>query len=67
MNPLVEVKELIESNLAGSMVKVGDMTGTMDHLEILVVSDVFKGKMLIEQHQIIMDKEPIQLLTILFM
>lgn len=55
MNPLEEVKQLIESNLAGSHVEVGDMTGTLDHLEILVVSDEFKGKMLIDQHQIVMD------------
>ena len=27
----------------------------MDHLDILVSSDVFKGKMLIDQHQIVMD------------
>ena len=55
MNPLEQVKELIESNLKDSMVKVGDMTGTLDHLEILVVSDEFKGKMLIDQHQMVMD------------
>ena len=54
-NPLAEVKTLIESNLTDSMVEVGDMTGTMDHLEILVVSDAFKGKMLLDQHQIVMD------------
>jgi len=55
MNPLEMVKELIESNLSGSMVQVGDLTGTQDHLDILVVSDEFKGKMLIDQHQIVMD------------
>ena len=54
-NPLADVKNLIESNLAGSTVKVADMTGTMDHLEILVISDTFKGKLLLEQHQIVMD------------
>lgn len=55
MNPLEEVKALIESSLAGSMVQVGDLTGGQDHLEILVVSDEFKGKMLLDQHQIVMD------------
>ncbi len=55
MNPLNEVKELIENNLPGSQVQVGDMTGTMDHLEILVISDEFKGKMLLDQHQMVMD------------
>ena len=32
-----------------------DLTGTMDHLEIIVASDEFKGKILIDQHQMIMD------------
>jgi acid stress-induced BolA-like protein IbaG/YrbA len=31
------------------------MTGTMDHLEILVVDDIFAGKMRLAQHQIVMD------------
>lgn len=55
MTPMDEIKNLIESNLTGSYVEVGDMTGTMDHLEILVVSDEFKGKMRLAQHQIVMD------------
>ena len=54
-NPLAEVKSLIESNLNESHVEVNDMTGTLDHLEILVVSDEFKGKLLLEQHQMVMD------------
>lgn len=55
MTPLDVVKNLIESELTDSYVEVGDMTGTMDHLEILVVSDEFKGKMRLAQHQIVMD------------
>lgn len=55
MTPMDDVKNLIESKLSGSYVEVGDMTGTMDHLEILVVSDEFKGKMRLAQHQIVMD------------
>lgn len=55
MNPLEEVKNLIESNITDAVVKVSDMTGTLDHLEITVASDAFKGKMLIDQHQMIMD------------
>jgi stress-induced morphogen len=55
MSPLEEIKNLIEGELAGSAVEVGDMTGTGDHLEILVVSDDFKGKLLLEQHQMVMD------------
>lgn len=55
MNPLEEVEQLIKSNLKDSIVKVSDLTGTFDHLDILVATDEFKGKILIDQHQIIMD------------
>ena len=55
MNPLVDVENLIKENIKDSIVKVSDLTGTMDHLEIIVASDEFKGKILIDQHQMIMD------------
>ena len=55
MNPLDEVKNLIEQQLPGSYVEVEDMTGTLDHLDILVVNDIFEGKMRLAQHQIVMD------------
>jgi acid stress-induced BolA-like protein IbaG/YrbA len=55
MNPLDEVKNLILKNLPSAHVEVSDMTGTMDHLEILVVDAVFNGKMRLAQHQIVMD------------
>ncbi|OUR99855.1 hypothetical protein A9Q84_02170 [Halobacteriovorax marinus] len=50
--PLVE---LIQSNIEDAKVQITDLTGTQNHLGLLVVSDVFSGKMLIAQHQIIMD------------
>jgi stress-induced morphogen len=55
MNPMEDVKNLITKNIEDAHVEVHDLTGTMDHLEILVVSDVFKGKRLLQQHQLIMD------------
>lgn len=55
MTPMDEVKNLITTGLPGSYVEVSDMTGTQDHLEILVVSDEFQGKMRLAQHQIVMD------------
>lgn len=55
MNNLEHVKSLIENKMPNSIVEVSDLTGTQDHLNILVVSDDFKGKMLIDQHQMIMD------------
>jgi len=62
MTPMDEIRVLLENNITGSIVEVSDMTGTMDHLEIMIASDVFKGKMLIDQHQIVMDilKEPLK-------
>ncbi len=49
------VEELIKSNIDDAEVSITDLTGTRDHLEIQVVSNVFQGKMLIQQHQILMD------------
>lgn len=55
MNQMDEVKNLIESNLDGAVVEIHDLTGTNDHLGIFVATDEFKGKILIQQHQMIMD------------
>lgn len=49
------IKDLITAELPDAFVEVSDLTGTKDHLAILVVSDSFEGKILIKQHQIIMD------------
>jgi stress-induced morphogen len=49
------VEDIIKSGLPDAQVFVEDMTGTRDHLAITVVSDSFKGKLLIEQHQVLMD------------
>ena len=49
------VKNIIKSGLTDAYVEVQDMTGTKDHLDLLIVSDQFKGKMLIEQHQLVMN------------
>lgn len=49
------VKNIIKSGLSDAYVEVQDMTGTRDHLDLLIVSDHFKGKMLIQQHQLVMN------------
>jgi stress-induced morphogen len=49
------VKNIIKSGLPDAFVEVLDMTGTADHLDIMIISDQFKGKMLIQQHQMVMD------------
>lgn len=48
------VEDIIKAGLPDADVIVEDMTGTRDHLDITVVSDAFKGKMLFEQHQMLM-------------
>lgn len=55
MKILEDIKNLIKSNLENSEVFVRDMTGTLNHLEIFVGWDEFKGQTLLEQHQLIMD------------
>ena len=47
----------IKSSLPDAIIDTYDMVGDLDnlHLSITVASDEFKGKMLIEQHQMIMD------------
>lgn len=49
------VEDIIKAGLPDADVMVEDMTGTRDHLAITVVSDSFKGKMLFEQHQMLMN------------
>lgn len=52
---LVLVKNILEKNITNAEVKISDMTGTFDHLEIIVSSPVFANKTLIQQHKIVMD------------
>ena len=46
-----QVKEAIESALAGSTVIVTDMTGTSDHFDATVVWGGFEGMPRVRQHQ----------------
>ena len=48
-----EIEQMILKILPGSQVKVLDMTGTADHFDIVVVSEAFKDKSLIEQHKMV--------------
>ncbi len=66
-----QVKNLLMQALpAGSTVAVQDLTGTQDHYKVVVVSEVFTGKTLLERHQVVNAalaeplKGPIHALTI---
>ena len=50
-----QVIQILKAGLPDAYVQITDMTGTRDHLDILIVSDLFKGKMLRAQHQMVMD------------
>ena len=44
---------LIVDRLPDAQVNIHDRTGTMDHFNVTVRSQAFKGKTLIEQHQLV--------------
>ena len=54
-NEFAFVEDIIKSGIPDALVSVEDMTGTKDHLAITVVSDAFEGKMLFQQHQMLMN------------
>ncbi len=47
------LKALLEEGIPESRAAVRDLTGTMDHFAVDVVSPVFEGKSLIEQHKLV--------------
>jgi stress-induced morphogen len=53
MVPLEEIQKLIETALPDSEVVVQDMTGMGDHFQALVISPLFEGKTMVEQHQLV--------------
>ncbi len=55
MNLLSEIADLVRKAIPDAQVQVEDMTGTGDHFQISVVSSVFKGKMLIDQHRLVQE------------
>ena len=48
-----EIQALVSKTIPGAEVTVQDLTGGGDHFEVIVLSPAFKGKMLIEQHQLV--------------
>ncbi len=45
--------DYIRRAIPNAKVSVTDRTGTMDHFSILVVSDLFNGKNLLDRHRLI--------------
>jgi len=48
-----QLQRRIEDNFPGSTVVVKDLTGTSDHYQVLVISDKFEGKSMIDQHRMV--------------
>lgn len=48
-----QLKARIESLAPGTEAQVMDLTGTQDHYQAVVVSPMFAGKMMIEQHRMV--------------
>ena len=60
--PAQDVKELLVNAIPHAEVQVFDMTGTQDHYKVIVVSDEFNGKSLVQRHQMVNEalKEPLK-------
>ena len=48
-----EISQLIRRAIPDAHVEVNDLTGGGDHFHIYVVSPLFQGKLLIDQHRIV--------------
>ena len=53
MMPIDDLKKIIETAIPGARVLVRDLNGGLDHFHVEVVSETFRGKTLIEQHQMV--------------
>lgn len=50
MNLAEEIQSSVKKAIPDAEVTVRDMTGGGDHFEVIVLSSVFRGKTLMEQH-----------------
>lgn len=50
-----QLKARIESLAPGTQAEVVDLTGTQDHYQAVVVSPVFTGRRMMEQHKMVYD------------
>lgn len=48
-----QVAAMIEAEMPDAMVQVQDLTGGGDHYQVTVVSSLFEGKGLVQQHQMV--------------
>jgi acid stress-induced BolA-like protein IbaG/YrbA len=48
-----ELQALIQAGLPDARIRVQDLTGGGDHYQVVVVSSLFEGKGLVQQHQLV--------------
>ncbi len=48
-----EIQQLIEKALPDAQVNIQDLVGDGDHLQAIVVTPLFEGKTLLQQHQMV--------------
>ncbi len=53
MVSLEQVETMIKEGLPDAQVQVQDLTGTLDHYKVVVVSSQFEGKRLVQRHQLV--------------
>ncbi|HEX2225870.1 MAG TPA: BolA family transcriptional regulator [Candidatus Binatia bacterium] len=56
-----EIKQTLSDALPVTLVETQDLTGGGDHWQVIIVSPIFEGKGLLEQHRIVNEalKEPL--------
>lgn len=50
---VADVQKTIEEKLPGATALVKDLTGTQDHYQVTVISQLFEGKKMIDQHRLV--------------
>lgn len=53
MMPIHEVQALLDKGFPGATINLDNPQGDGLHYQLLVVSDLFQGKSLVEQHQMV--------------
>ena len=51
--PATEIEALIKAALPDAQVKIDDLAGDGDHYAATVVSEMFRGKSRVQQHQLV--------------
>ena len=48
-----QIEQLVTAAMPGARARARDLTGTLDHYELVVVSPEFAGKSLMERHRLV--------------